>query len=131
MPPLSGVLETVLYVEDLERAERFYVDLLGFRKLAALAGRHLFLRAGGSVLLLFRAAETLRGKELPPHGASGPGHVCFAVPRDAFEDWIAFLPASGVTLLQEESWPGGGRSVYFRDPDGNLLELADRDFWPK
>ena len=107
------------------------MDLLGFRKLAALAGRHLFLRAGGSVLLLFRAAETLRGKELPPHGASGPVHVCFAVPRDAFEEWIAFLPASGVTLLQEESWPGGGRSVYFRDPDGNLLELADRDFWPK
>lgn len=125
------MLETVLYVEDLARAERFYVDLLGFRKLSGEAGRHLFLRAGRSVFLLFRPEETLRTTLLPSHGARGPGHVCFQVPEEVYAAWKAFLPVQGVAVLQEENWPAGGRSLYFRDPDGNLLEIADRDLWPK
>ena len=128
---MSSVLETVLYVEDLDRAERFYVNLLGFRKLSGDAGRHLFLRAGASVFLLFKPEETLRGTLLPPHGAQGPGHVCFQVPEEAYAAWKAFLPAQDVPILQEEIWPAGGRSIYFHDPDGNLLEIADRDLWPK
>ena len=131
MPPLTGVLETVLYVEDLAGAEGFYVGVLGFRKLSGEPGRSLFLRAGGSVLLLFRAEATERPGPLPPHGARGPGHVCFQVPGDAYEAWKACLPSRGVPVLQEQDWPAGGRSFYFHDPDGNLLEIADRDLWPK
>ena len=131
MPPLTGVLETVLYVEDLAGAERFYVGVLGFRKLSGEPGRSLFLRAGGSVLLLFRAEATERPGPLPPHGARGPGHVCFHVPEGAYEAWKDYLPSRGVPLLQEQAWPAGGRSVYFHDPEGNLLEIADRDLWPK
>jgi len=131
MPPVSGVLETVLYVDDLDRAERFYVALLGFRRLSGEPGRSLFLRAGGSVFLLFRAEATARPGPLPPHGARGPGHVCFVVPESAYEAWKAHLPSRGVPVLQEETWPAGGRSFYFHDPDGNLLEIEDRDFWPK
>ncbi|HEX5043278.1 MAG TPA: VOC family protein [Candidatus Polarisedimenticolaceae bacterium] len=130
-PALSGVLETVLYVEDLPRAERFYVEVLGFRKLSAEPGRSLFLRAGASVFLLFRAGETLRPGALPPHGARGPGHACFQVPESAYGSWKAYLPSRNVPVLQEQTWPGGGRSFYFHDPDGNLLEVADRDLWPK
>jgi catechol 2,3-dioxygenase-like lactoylglutathione lyase family enzyme len=130
-PPLTGVLETVLYVEDLGRAERFYVDLLGFRKLSAEPERHLFLRAGRSVLLLFRPEEARRSTQVPPHGATGPGHVCFVVPAAAYEAWKAFLRSREVLLLQEQRWPGGGWSFYFHDPDRNVLEIAERDFWPK
>jgi len=130
-PALGGVLETVLYVQDLSEAERFYVDVLGFRKLSGEPGRQLFLRAGRSVLLLFRAEATLRPGPLPPHGARGPGHVCFEVPEPAYAAWKSYLPSRGVPLLQEQAWSRGGRSLYFHDPDKNLLEIADRDFWPK
>lgn len=125
------MLETVLYVQDLARAERFYVEVLGFRKLSGEPGRSLFLRAGGSVFLLFRAEETLQPGTLPAHGAQGAGHACFEVPEDAYAAWKTHLPARGVPLIQEQAWPAGGRSVYFHDPDGNLLEIADRDLWPK
>src|SRR5688572_14219553 len=82
-PALHGVLETVLYVQDLATAEGFYVDILGFRKLSGEAERSLFLRAGESVFLLFRAEATERPGTLPPHGARGPGHTCFVVPASA------------------------------------------------
>ena len=125
------MLETVLYVQDLARAERFYVEVLGFRKLSAEPGRSLFLRAGGSVFLLFRPEATLGAGPLPPHGARGSGHACFQVPESAYGDWKAYLPSREVPVLQEQAWPGGGRSFYFHDPDGNVLEIADRDLWPK
>ena len=130
-PALGGVLETVLYVQDLSEAERFYVEVLGFRKLSGETGRSLFLRAGASVFLLFLAEATLRSGALPSHGARGPGHTCFQVPESAYGAWKAYLPSRGVPVVQEEVWPAGGRSFYFRDPDGNLLEIADRDLWPK
>lgn len=120
-----------MYVQDLARAERFYVQALGFRKLSGEPGRSLFVRAGGSVFLLFRADVTLAPGPLPPHGARGPGHVCFQVPESAYAAWKAYLPSRDIAVLQEEAWPGGGRSFYFHDPDGNLLEIADRDLWPK
>lgn len=107
------------------------MEVLGFRKLSGEPERSLFLRAGGSVFLLFRAEETLQPGTLPPHGARGAGHTCFEVPEDAYAAWKAYLPARGVPLIQEQTWPAGGRSVYFHDPEGNLLEIADRDLWPK
>jgi catechol 2,3-dioxygenase-like lactoylglutathione lyase family enzyme len=67
---------------------------------------------------------------VPPHGASGPGHACFLVPRGAYEAWRAFLPGRGIEVVHDHAWPGGGRSFYFHDPGGNVLEIADRDFWP-
>jgi catechol 2,3-dioxygenase-like lactoylglutathione lyase family enzyme len=125
------VLETVLYVTDQERAERFYSGFLGFRLLDREPGRSLFYRAGDSVLLLFDAERALGPGKLPPHGARGPVHTCFVVPEAAYADWKDHLRACGVALLQEVDWPRGGRSFYFPDPDGNLLEIADRDLWPR
>lgn len=132
LPPSPlGVLETVLYVDDLARAEEFYVDLLGFRKLSAEAGRHLFLRAAGSMLLLFDAEEARRSTQVPPHGATGPGHACFVVPRASYGAWKQYLTSHRrVPLAAEIRWPGGGNSFYFHDFSGNVLEIADRDFWP-
>lgn len=129
-PGLEGVLETVLYFEDQERAERFYVDVLGMRLLDREPGRSLFLRAGRSVFLLFDCAEALRSRSLPPHGARGPIHSCLLAVEGEYERWKTYLEAQGVAILKEARWPRGS-SFYFHDSEGNLLEIADVDFWPR
>ncbi|CAN5511396.1 VOC family protein [soil metagenome] len=134
-PELSGVLETVLYFGDQDAAELFYADVLGMRLIAKQPGRSLFFRAGRSVFLLFDPSAAQKGGQLPPHGATGSGHVCFVVEPASYERWKGRLKAHGVEILQEVEWPGrqGGQSsqsFYFRDPHGNLLEIADGDLWP-
>lgn len=128
-PPMTGVLETVIYVTDDERALRFYRDVLGMRLLSREPGRHLFFRAGSSVFLLFVAESTRRSTHLPPHGAEGSVHTCFRVPAERYAPWKRHLEKRGVEILREVCWEPG-RSFYFEDPDGNLLEIADRDIWP-
>jgi len=128
-PPLAGVLETVLYVTDQERAERFYRDVLGFRLLDREPGRSLFFRAGDSVFLLFRAEETEHAGKLPAHGARGSIHTCFRVEAQDYEPWKRHLERHGVEVISEVRW-ARGLSFYFHDPDGNLLEIANADIWP-
>lgn len=128
-PSLSGVLETVLYFRDQDRAERFYVDVMGMRLLDREPGRSLFFRAGDSVFLLFDPDEARRGGRLPAHGANGPGHTCFRVDPDRYEPWKAHLRAHGIAIVHEEKWTRGS-SFYFTDGEGNLLEIADGDLWP-
>jgi catechol 2,3-dioxygenase-like lactoylglutathione lyase family enzyme len=128
-PPLTGVLETVLYFADQDRAEEFYRDVLGMRLLAREPGRSLFFRAGSSVFLLFRPEASLAAGTLPAHGARGPVHSCLRVPLDSYDAWKSHLEQHRVAVIQEQKWPRG-RSFYFRDPDGNLLEIADQDLWP-
>ena len=129
-PRLRGILETVLYVTDQDRAERFYSDVMGLRLLSREPGRSLFYRAGDSVFLLFRTEETLKSEKLPPHGASGPVHTCFLAAADEYEAWKKHLETHDVELLGEVQW-SRGLTFYFRDPDGNLLEIANADIWPK
>lgn len=128
-PRLSGVLETVLYFTDQQRAAEFYADVMGMKLLDREPGRSLFFRAGESVVLLFDAEETSKGGKLPPHGAKGSIHTCFRVPADEYEAWKEHLGSSGVRVFNEIEWLRG-RSFYFRDPEGNLLEIADADIWP-
>ncbi len=128
-PPLSGVLETVLYFSDQDRSEAFYSGVLGLRLLDKEPGRSLFYRAGSSVLLLFHPGASRAAGRLPAHGAEGAVHVCFRVPRPAYGAWKAHLRAREIGLLEEVRW-SNGHSFYFRDPDGNLLEIADADIWP-
>jgi catechol 2,3-dioxygenase-like lactoylglutathione lyase family enzyme len=130
LPQLEGVLETVLYFSDAELTQSFYTDILGMRLIGKDAeGRNLFFRAGRSVFLLFNAEVTELGGSLPPHGARGPVHTCFLAPKNEYGRWKEHMVARGVEILQEVRWPRGA-SFYFRDPDGNLLEIADADFWP-
>jgi catechol 2,3-dioxygenase-like lactoylglutathione lyase family enzyme len=129
-PPMTGVLETVLYYSDQERTERFYTDVLGMRLLDREPVRSLFFRAGSSVFLMFNATQTLKGSTLPPHGASGSVHTCFVVPEPEYERWKAYLKSQGVEIIQEVTW-ARGLSFYFHDPDGNLLEIANADIWPR
>ena len=129
-PRITGILETVLYVSDIDRAEQFYRDVMALRPIGKEPGRHVFFRVGSGVLLLFRAERTRRSASLPPHGAAGEIHICFTIAPDEYETWKARIRESRIVIEKETQWPVG-RSFYFRDPDGNLLELANADIWPR
>jgi catechol 2,3-dioxygenase-like lactoylglutathione lyase family enzyme len=129
MPPIDRILETILYVDDLDAAERFYGEVLGLELDSRQAGLFVFFRCGDAMLLLFEPNRAGTGRKVPAHGAHGPGHVCFAVAETALDDWQAWLERAGVAIEQEVSWPRGGRSFYFRDPAGNSLELATPRIW--
>lgn len=128
-PSILQILETCLYVEDIGRAEAFYGEVLGLTCVGRESGRHVFFRVGPGVLLLFRAEATRVTESVPSHGAAGPGHVCFRIPSASYDLWKERLQAHDLTIEQEATWPRG-RSFYFRDPDGNSLELAEEDIWP-
>ena len=131
----TGLLEAALYVEDIDRAEAFYRDILGLEPFVKVEGRHVFFRCGGMVLLLFRAAATETPPDpdarlpVPPHGARGPGHLCFRASAVEIDRWSARLARHGVEIEADFDWPQGGRSIYFRDPDGNSLEFAEPRIW--
>ena len=124
------ILETCLYADDLEAAERFYTRVLGLARIAAVPGRHVFFRCGGRVFLVFNPEKTSAGGgPVPGHGATGPGHTCFAASAEEMDGWREHLRAKGVEIEQEVEWPGGGRSIYFRDPAGNSVELGTPRIW--
>ena len=126
---LRAVLETVLYVDDLDVARRFYGERLGLEELSRQPGVFVFFRLERQMLLLFDPAAAAAGRGVPRHGAHGPGHVCFAVPDAELEPWARHLEAQGIAIEQWQDWPKGGRSFYFRDPAGNSLELASSRIW--
>lgn len=135
-PPLLGTLETALYCRDLDAAESFWTGVMGLAVIARAPGRHVFFRtAPAQVLLVFNADATQRPPApdarlpVPPHGTSGPGHMALAVPAAAMDAWRAHLTANGVAIEADFHWPQGGRSIYFRDPAGNSIELADPAIW--
>lgn len=124
------ILETCLYVDDLEAARDFYQRVLGLEPFAQVPGRHVFFRCGQAVFLVFNPeASSLPSSQVPPHGAYGPGHVAFAVEAASLSAWKEHLAAHGVPIEAEVDWPGGGRSLYFRDPAGNSVELATPETW--
>jgi catechol 2,3-dioxygenase-like lactoylglutathione lyase family enzyme len=134
MPKLDHVLETALYVDDLGRAAGFYADILGLAPLYADERLRAFAVGGRSVLLLFRrgaSLETMRmpGGTIPPHDGSGPLHVAFAIAADELAQWEERLRTHRIAIEGRTDWPRGGRSIYFRDPDGHLLEIATPGLW--
>lgn len=134
-PELIGTLESALYAEDLDEAARFWTGVIGLPEIARLPGRHVFFRCGAQVLLVFRAEATRQppppGARLPvpPHGTTGPGHFCIAARSDALDAWRAHLEAAGIGIEADFTWPKGGRSLYFRDPAGNSIEIANSAIW--
>jgi len=134
IPKVSGVLEAALYVDDLEAASTFYGDILGLEKITEVAGRHAFYRAGETVVLLFIAEETrvptTNAKlPVPPHGAEGAGHLCFAANGEALIGWHDRLEKAGIAIEADFEWPNGARSIYIRDPAGNSIEFAEPKLW--
>jgi catechol 2,3-dioxygenase-like lactoylglutathione lyase family enzyme len=133
-PELNGVLETALYVDDLDRASRFYEDVLGLGVLTSDARFRAYDVGGRSVLLLFQRGATLEtvtlpGGIIPPHDGHGPLHIAFAIGSDELVSWERRLEEAGVAVEGRTDWSRGGHSVYFRDPDGHLLEFATPGLW--
>ncbi|RME66941.1 MAG: glyoxalase/bleomycin resistance/extradiol dioxygenase family protein [Verrucomicrobia bacterium] len=134
-PPISRVIETCLYAEDLDAAERFYHDILRLPLAAREAGRHVFFRCGECMLLIFNPRSTAReethvgGDLIPLHGALGAGHVAFAVTREALPRWQAHLRQAQIPIESHVTWPNGAESLYFRDPAGNSVELVMPELW--
>jgi catechol 2,3-dioxygenase-like lactoylglutathione lyase family enzyme len=135
MPHLLGVLETALYVDTFERACPFYEQVLGLNSIYRDARLCAYDVGGRGVLLLFLRGHSLEpshlpGGTVPPHDGHGPIHMAFSIAANALADWEARLAEAGVAIESRVKWPRGGESIYFRDPDGHVLELATPGLWP-
>jgi catechol 2,3-dioxygenase-like lactoylglutathione lyase family enzyme len=134
MPKLDGILETALYTDDMVQARRFYEDVLELEPIFADDRLCAYGIADRDVLLLFQRGTTtetvtMPGGTIPGHDGSGPLHVAFAVGRDQLDEWERRLVSRRVDIEGRTDWPRGGRSIYFRDPDGHLLEFATPGLW--
>jgi catechol 2,3-dioxygenase-like lactoylglutathione lyase family enzyme len=133
---LKSILETSLYCVDLDAAEKFYGKILGLEQIGSKKGRHVFFKCGRGVLLIFNPAHTgtvqtaVGGVQIPRHGATGPGHLAFLATIDEINEWRDHLSAHDVDIEADVAWGSGGRSLYFRDPAGNSIEIATPDLWP-
>ena len=127
---IKAVVETAIYVDDLQATETFYGTILGLPVIGKEAGRHVFFQVGESnVLLAFLAEATLKGDQLPAHGTTGPGHFALGIEVESFDAWRKLLHGQGVAVEKEVEWPRGGKSLYFRDPAGNSVELVTPGVW--
>lgn len=136
MPQVLSILETALYVDDLDRAAAFYEGIMGLAPLFADARMRAYDVSRRNVLLLFIRGGTIEpvqtgGGLIPPHDATGHIHMAFGIAHDQLEAWRAHLVEHAVAIEGKSDWQRGGHSLYFRDPDGNLLEIATTPgLWP-
>ena len=135
MPKVIGVLETCIYVEDVERSARFYERVFGFPRMDSNQRYCAFDAGAGTVFLLFRQGGTAEpvmtaGGRIPPHGGSGNLHLAFSIRSEDLAIWEKRLGEQGVPIESRVHWDRGGHSLYFRDPDRHLVELATPGIWP-
>ncbi len=133
-PRVDRILETGLYVADLDSAQSFYERVFSFPVLFRDARLCALDVPGRQVLLLFKAGSTLRPSEtpfgvIPAHGAQGALHLCFAIGQDAVTRWQEHLESLGIAIESRLVWPRGGTSLYFRDPDGHSIEVGTPGLW--
>ncbi|MFQ5614375.1 MAG: VOC family protein [Anaerolineae bacterium] len=132
MTQIVGVAEAVLYVDDLDRATRFYTQVLGLPLTASFEDSRFLQTGSSSTLILFNVAGIdRRVSSIPRHGARGQGHLALSVPGEDLDAWRDRLLAHGVEIEHEQDWSLGTHSIYFRDPDGNSLELIDASHYPQ
>jgi catechol 2,3-dioxygenase-like lactoylglutathione lyase family enzyme len=127
-PKTDGILESSLYVNDVPRSVRFYEDLFGFRVISEFGERGCAMQAGPhQVLLLFKKGASRAIQS--PHDGDGELHIAFAIPSTELAAWESWLRAKGIAVEEKKAWELGGWSLYFRDPDRHLLELATPGVW--
>jgi len=136
-PRIGSVLETALYVADLDRSVAFYQRVLGLPLASEPRDRMCALSiTANQVLLLFRKGGSVRTAvtpygTIPPHDGDGSLHVAFFIPSSDFELWQDRLRRFGVDIESLVTWPEGGRSIYFRDPDNHAIELKTSNWHGK
>jgi catechol 2,3-dioxygenase-like lactoylglutathione lyase family enzyme len=124
------IKETCLYVNDLERAREFYCDTLELPEISYVPGKHLFVRAGGSVLLLFNPEDSRLKTSPPPHFGSGNQHFAFEVKASEYEKAKKEIESKGIKVIDKVIWKSGKESFYFNDPENNVLEIVpDSGVW--
>ena len=127
-PNTEGILESSLYVTDVARSARFYEEIFGFRVISDFGGRGCAMKAGNSqILLLFKKGTS---RAIPtPHDGDGELHLAFAIPSAELANWEAWLAGNGIAVEEKRTWELGGQSLYFRDPDRHLVEIATPGTW--
>jgi len=126
---IRQIKENCLYVKNLKRTLDFYHRKLGLILMSHVEGRHIFFRAGSSVLLCFLPEVTRAETKLPPHYAYGPQHLAFEVEAKEYDLWKKRLQDSSIKIVHEQYWKEERYSVYFNDPDGHLLEIVPTGVW--
>ena len=126
---IRQIKETCIYINDLEQTPLFSPRVLALPFIGKKPGRHVFFRAGTSVLLCFIPEASSRETELPPHFAKGPVHLAFEVEVTEYEDWKQKVTLAGIEIIHEQSWGESFISFYFHDPDGHLLEIVQEGMW--
>jgi len=129
MPPKTdGILESSLYVSDVHRSVRFYQETFGFTVISEFGGRGCAMHAGPQqVLLLFKKGASRAISS--PHDGDGELHLAFAIATKELARWESWLQEREISIEEKRTWEGGGQSLYFRDPDRHLLELATPGTW--
>ncbi|MES0881706.1 VOC family protein [Roseibium sp. SCP14] len=134
-PTIGGVLETAVYVDDMEKAHAFYSEILGLKRMVEGDRLYAYDCGPAQTLLVFHRGYcgedvVTSGGNVPGHDTSGHGHFAFRISRDQLQPWRDFLAERGIAIISEVRWSAGGTSLYFNDPDGNVLELAAAPLWP-
>lgn len=124
------IKETCLYLRDMEKAKAFYNSTLGLPVIHHEAGKHIFFKAGTSVLLCFNADDSRLKTSPPPHYGGGKQHFAFEVLTRDYEQVKKEIAAKGISITATLQWASGAESFYFEDPEGNVLEIVpDTGVW--
>ena len=127
-PKTEGILESSLYVDDVTRSAQFYEKIFGFRVISDFAPRGCAMGAGTrQVLLLFKKGGSWTRET--PHDGDGELHLAFAIRVEELAAWEAWLAKNGIAVEEKRAWDLGGQSLYFRDPDRHLIEIATPGVW--
>ena len=131
----SKIIETCIYASNLEEMKNFYINYLGLEFVSEEKGRSVFLKAGKSMLLIFNPTDTLNNttdKLFPIHGAMTPPsiiHFALEIQKEDYEKWKYILLDNKIRI-EKEIELRNSRSLYFRDPTGNLVEFITNNAWP-
>lgn len=124
------IKETCLYVSNLEKTKAFYHGTLNLPIIDYQPEKHLFLRAGSSVLLCFNPEDSKQKQSPPAHFAHGNQHFAFEVPATSYQRVKEEIKTKGIEIIESVIWRRGVESFYFKDPEDNILEVVpDVGIW--
>lgn len=126
---ITQIKETCLYVQNLSITKEFYNLKLDLPVISSVDNRHIFFRAGSSVLLCFNPEATKAEANLPPHFAYGFQHIAFEVGVAEYQPWLKKIENAGIEIIHLQEWKKGLQSFYFKDPDGHVLEIVPEGIW--